>query len=64
MTLILNRIKYYTLTIILIVIFQSCNTTSFSENELKNISNIQSEISIEDGSKQNSLNKLKLLNKI
>ncbi|WP_339848745.1 hypothetical protein [uncultured Dokdonia sp.] len=49
--------KYYHIIFILLI-FQSCNTTTLSEKEANNISNLQVEIIIEDGTNQNSLNKI------
>ena len=61
MNLVSNRMKYYNIIIILLIVIQSCNTTTLSKEELKNISNIQSEILIEDGTKRNSLNKINVV---
>ena len=49
--------RYYNIIFILLL-FQSCNTTTLSEKEANNISNIQVEILIEDGIKKTSLNKI------
>lgn len=49
--------KYYNIIFILFI-FQSCNTTTLSEKEVNNISNIQAKILIEDVTKQHSLNKI------
>ncbi len=51
------RFIHYNIIFILLI-FQSCNTTTLSEKEANNISNIQVEILIEDGTNQNSLNKI------
>ena len=57
----LKRIKYYNIIIISLIVLQSCNTTTLSKEELKNISNIRSEIVIEDGVKENSLNDVSVI---
>lgn len=49
--------RYYKIIFILLI-FQSCNTTTLSKKEANNISNIQVEILIEDGTKEKSLNKI------
>ena len=47
--------KYYKIIYILLI-FQSCNTTTLSDKEASEISNLRVEILIEDGAKNKSLN--------
>ncbi len=49
--------RYYK-TLFLLLLFQSCNTTTLSKEEANNISNIHVEILIEDGDNETSLNKV------
>lgn len=55
--LLLIIMRYYNI-IFLLLLFQGCNTTTLSEIEANNISNIQVKILIEDGIKKTSLNKI------
>lgn len=47
--------------LIILLVFNSCNSTTLSENEANSITNFKLEILIEDGTKQNSLEKINVL---